>query len=465
MQRRTFKTGLKFAALASAATLALTACGTSGGDGGDGGGGGGGGNEDTDSGGEAVAGTLEHWLWDDTQRPMYEACADLFTEENPEISVNITQTAWEQYWQNLTTQLASGTGPDTFTMTVQYVREFASLGQLADLDEIGATEGTDFEAYVPGTAENYLIDDTRVGLPLDWDIVGMVYDADAAEEAGFTPEEINELTFDGSGEDSFTEFVKAMALDANGNNALSPDWDPSNVERYGFLPEWADGFTGQNGWGNLAFALGWDFFKEDGSLNFDAPELVETLEWYQAMIDLGVMQEFDETSTLGQHPTMEAGFAGATLAGSWNASNYLADTQEINFAWAKVPEGPAGRFAATNSLAAVVWNGSEQQEAAALWVNFLGSPECQNVTGEYGVVFPAVQTGTDVSVEARAEAGADVPEFAEMAAAGETYQIPSFVRNAEIRTVIQDAMWSVASGGDIESALAAANAEAQRLAN
>lgn len=462
MQRMTPKTGLKFAALASAAALALTACGTSDNDSdntGDGGG------EDSGSGGEAVAGTVEHWLWDDTQRPMYEACADLFTEENPEISINITQTAWEQYWQNLTTQLASGTGPDSFTMTVQYVREFASLGQLADLDEIGATDGTDFEAFVPGTAENYLLDDTRVGMPLDWDIVGMVYDADAAEEAGYTAEEINSLTFDGSGEDTFTDFVKSMALDADGNNALSPDWDSSNVERHGFLPEWSDGFTGQNGWGNLAYAMGWEFFKDDGSLNFDAPELVETLEWYQSMIDLGVMQSFDETSTLGQHPTMEAGFAASTLAGSWNASNYLADTQDINFAWANVPEGPAGRFAATNSLAAVVWNGSEQQDAAALWVNFLGTPECQDVTGEFGVVFPAVQTGTDISVEARAEAGADVPEFAEMAAAGETYQIPSFVRNAEIRTVIQDAMWAIASGADIESTLSAANADAQQLAD
>ena len=456
MRRLTPTTGLKIAAAGAAAAMVLTAC--SSGDGGTDTGSG-----DSTAGGGGTATTIEHWLWDDTQRPMYEACSELFTEENPDISVNITQTAWEQYWQNLTTQLASGTGPDSFTMTVQYVREYASLGQLADLDALGATDGTDFDLYVPGTAENFLIDDTRVGLPLDWDIVGMVYDVDAATAAGFTAEQVNELTFDGSGNDTFTQFVKAMSLDANGNNALSPDYDKSNVVRYGFLPEWADGFTGQNGWGNLAFALGWEFFKEDGSLNFDAPELIKTLEWYQSMIDLGVMQAFDETSTLGQHPTMEAGFAAATLAGSWNAKNYLADTQEINFAWAKVPQGPAGRFAATNSLAGVIWEGSKQKDAAAKWVNFLGSPECQNVTGEFGIVFPAVQTGTDASVKARAASGADVPEFAEMAADGETYQIPSFVRNAEIRTVVQDAIWSVASGGDIEAAMSAANAEAQKL--
>jgi len=451
MRRLTPTTGLKIAAAGAAAAMVLTACSSGDTDG------------DAAGGGGGAATTVEHWLWDDTQRPMYEACSELFTEANPEISVNITQTSWEQYWSNLTTQVASGTGPDTFTMTVQYVREYASLGQLADVEKLGATEGTDFDAYVPGTAENFLIDDTRVGLPLDWDIVGMVYDVDAAEAAGLTAEQIDDLTFDGSGNDTFTQFVKAMALDANGNNALSPEWDKNNVVRHGFLPEWSDGFTGQNGWGNLAFALGWEFFDEEGNLNFDAPELVTTLEWYQSMIDLGVMQSFDETSTLGQHPTMEAGFAAATLAGSWNAKNYLADTQEINFAWAKVPQGPAGRFAATNSLAAVIWEGSKKKEAAAQWVNFLGSPECQNVTGEFGVVFPAVQTGTDASVKARAASGADVPAFADMAAAGETYQIPSFVRNAEIRTVIQDAIWDVASGGDIVTALTAANADAQKL--
>ena len=453
MQRHSPNRGLKIAAAGAAAAMVLSACGT------------GGGAEEAGQGGGGGATTIEHWLWDDNQRPMYEACADLFTEENPDISVNITQTAWDQYWTNLTTNFASGTGPDTFTMTVQYAREFDSLGQLADLDEIGATEGTDFDAFVPGTAENYLLDDKRVGLPLDWDIVGMVYDADAAEAAGLTADQINNLTFDGSGNDTFTEFVKAMALDANGNNALSPEWDSANVVRHGFLPEWSDGFTGQNGWGNLAFALGWEFFTADGALNFDAPELVETVEWYQSMMDIGVMQRFDDTSTLGQNPTMEAGLAASTFAGSWNASNYLADTQDITFAWAKVPEGPAGRFAATNSLAGVVWTGSSEQDAAAQWVNFLGSPACQEVTGEFGVVFPAVQTGTDIAVEARAAAGADVPEFAEMAAAGETYQIPSFVRNAEIRTVIQDAMWAVASGADVQATLSAANAGAQALAD
>lgn len=449
---------LKAAAFGATAAIVLSACGGAAeAEGGDAPAGG-------DNGAAGASVTLEHWLWDDNQRPMYQACADLFTEANPEIGINITQTAWAQYWQNLTTHFASGTGPDTFTMTVQFARQYASLGQLADLEAIGATEGTDFSLFVPGTAEHYEIDGTRIGLPLDWDIQGMVFDADAAAEAGFSQDDVNDLFFDGSGNDSFTEFIKALALDADGNNALSPDWDGSNVVRHGFLPEWTDGFTGQNGWGNLAHAIGWNFFTADGSLNFDAPELQTTLEWFQSMMDLGVMQSFDETSTLGQHPTMEAGLAAVTFAGSWNASNYLADTQDINFSWARLPEGPAGRFAATNSLAAVVWSGSNQQDAAAKWVNFLGSPACQNVTGEFGVVFPAVQTGTDIAVEARAAMGADVPEFAMMAAAGETYQIPSFVRNAEISTVIQDAMWAIASGGDIASVLSTANAEAQNLA-
>lgn len=450
MTRFASKTGLRIAATAAVAALALGACSSeSGGNGGS-----------TDAGGQT---TIEHWLWDDNQRPMYEACSVLFTEKNSDIKVNITQTAWGQYWQNLTTNFASNTGPDTFTMTVQYAREYQALGQLADLDAVGATEGTDFSAYVPGTAENYLIDDTRVGLPLDWDIVGLVYDETAAGAAGFSKDDINTLTFDGTGNDSFTKFVKAMALDKNGNNALSPDWDGKNVERHGFLPEWSDGFTGQNGWGNLAQGLGWTFFKDDGSVNFDAPELITTLEWFQSMIDLGVMQSFDETSTLGQHPTMEAGLAGATLAGSWNASNYLADTQKFDFAWAKVPEGPVGRFAATNSLAAVMWTGSEKKDAAAKWVNFLGSPECQEKTGTFGAVFPAVQTGTDAAVKARAEAGADVPEFAEMAAAGESFRLASFVRNAEMRTLIQDAIWAVASGADVKDTMTTANQSAQAL--
>ena len=47
--------------------------------------------------------TINYWLWDDRQAPLYQQCADDFHAANPNITVKITQTAWGQYWDTLTT--------------------------------------------------------------------------------------------------------------------------------------------------------------------------------------------------------------------------------------------------------------------------------------------------------------------------------------------------------------------------
>ena len=57
--------------------------------------------------GEAVA--LDYWLWDGNQQPFYEECAAAFTAENPNITVNISQFGWGDYWDGLTAAFASDT--------------------------------------------------------------------------------------------------------------------------------------------------------------------------------------------------------------------------------------------------------------------------------------------------------------------------------------------------------------------
>ena len=37
---------------------------------------------------------INYWLWDTNQQPSYQACADAFEKENPDIKIKITQTGW-----------------------------------------------------------------------------------------------------------------------------------------------------------------------------------------------------------------------------------------------------------------------------------------------------------------------------------------------------------------------------------
>src|SRR5689334_1764566 len=42
--------------------------------------------------------TIRYQLWEAAQQPAYQACADAFTKQNPNITVKIEQLGWADYW-------------------------------------------------------------------------------------------------------------------------------------------------------------------------------------------------------------------------------------------------------------------------------------------------------------------------------------------------------------------------------
>lgn len=423
--------------------------------------------DDGDSGtGDAV--TLQYWLWDDTQLPLYQQCADDFTAANPEITVELTQTAWGQYWQNLTTQIAAGSAPDVFTNQVSYFPQFAENQQILDLTAQVEEAGIDLSQYAEGFPERWELDGARYGLPKDWDAVGLLYNVERATEAGFDAEAMNNLTWNPTDGGTFGDFVRATTVDAAGNTADDPGFDSGNVATYGYYPEWADGAVGQNGWGNFAHANGFTFSDQEGiptEFNFDSPEMIETATWLQSLIDDGLAPQFDQQSSLGTDAVMQNENAASTIVGSWMMATYLDPSSAVEFAYAKLPVGPAGRFAATNGLSDAIWSGTEHPDEAFQWVAYLASADCQDQVAEAGRIFPALNSATEIAMAAYQENGYDPTPFVEMVADGETFGVPAFNRGSELASIVQDAMWLIADGADPEATLTTANEQAEALFN
>lgn len=427
-------------AIGTASALTLTAC-SSGGSSADGG--------DV---------TLQYWMWDDQQAPLYQACAAAFTEANPEITVEITQTGWAQYWQNLNTQITAGTAPDIFVNQISYYKEFVDNQQLLDLSEYVDASDIDFADFTPDLADRWAEGDARYGLPKDWDTVGVLYNVTAAEEAGFTAEDMASLTWNPTDGGTFGEFVRATSIDSAGRDGRDPAFDSSDVVRYGYYPEWADGAIGQNGWGVFAHANGFTFGDGTSAPDYADESLVETATWLQSLIEDGYAPSFDSTSTLGTQAVMENENAASTIQGSWMASSYLGEAAPVDFAFAAVPTGPEGRFASTNGLADSVWAGTSHPDEAYAFVEYLASAECQDTVGEAGLIFPALTSATQVALEARDALGYDSTAFVSVADAGDTFLVPVIERSAEVNTAVQDAMQSIAQGTDAQTALETAAA-------
>ena len=119
--------------------------------------------------------TLNYWLWDDKQQPAYQECADAFTKADPDVTVKITQTAWDQYWQNLTAQLASGSAPDVWTDHASYYPQFVSSNQILDIQPFVDKDHVDLTQYQAGLADLFVKDGKRYGLSKDWDTMAVVY--------------------------------------------------------------------------------------------------------------------------------------------------------------------------------------------------------------------------------------------------------------------------------------------------
>jgi multiple sugar transport system substrate-binding protein len=73
-----------------------------------------------------------------------------------------------------------------------------------------------------------------------------------------------------------------------------------------------------------------------------------------------------------------------------------------------LPLGPNGRKSMFNGLADSIYVGTKHPEEAWQWVKFAASPECANIVGDSGVVFPAQQSGVERNLAARTAQGVDV---------------------------------------------------------
>ncbi|MFI6787184.1 ABC transporter substrate-binding protein [Nonomuraea sp. NPDC050383] len=443
---------MKKAHLAAGALLLLTAA-CSGGSGGSGG-----------SGSADDPVTISYALFDDAQQAGYQRCADAFQKANPGITIKITQAAWDQYWQNLTTQMVSGSAPDVITMQASYYPQFVKNGQLLDIEPMVRADKVDLGQYRPGLAELWLKDGKRYGLPKDWDTIAIIYNATLAKKAKL---DLSDLTWNPQDGGTFEKAIAKLTVDSSGRHGDEPGFDKSKVAVYGITPELKDDGLGQNGWGDLAVSNGFSYIDKNpfGTRYFyDDPKLAETIAWFKGLMDKGYAAPYDKVSSLGPDAVLGSGKAALGITGSWMIKSYLESTEQ-KFAFAPLPTGPQGRKSAFNGLADSIYAGTKHPEAAWKWVKFLGSTGCQDIIADTAVVFPAISSSTQRAIAAHKAAHRDISAFTTVAdAPGGTFLLPVSDHADEINQIVLTALEEVWLGQkDARTALTTANQQVNAL--
>jgi len=391
--------------------------------------------------------TLRYALWVDTQAPAYQDCANAFHADHPNIKIKIEQTAWAEYWTNLTTEVTAGTAPDVFTDSVAYYPDFQTNNQIVDLEPYVKRDHVDLSHFRPGLADLWVRDGKRYGLPKDWDAVALVYNAKLVQAAGVDPASLQNLTWNPTDGGDFEKLIAKLSVDDHGRRGDQPGFDKNHVKTYGIVLDLDAGAGGQTSWGNLAVANGFQFLDKNPfgtHYKYDDPKLAETIAWIKGLQDKGYLGRYSQHSSLGSDAVLASGRAALGMAGSWMASTYLSN-KKVDFAFAPLPAGPAGRHTASNTLSDAIYAGGKHKDQAWEWVKFLASPKCQHLVAKRAVVFPAIKSASDEALSAFQSQHMDMQAFVtETSQPGASFLLPLTDHAADVAETVQnglDAVW------------------------
>ena len=160
-----------------------------------------------------------------------------FAEENPDFKVTSEIIPWGTLYAKLQAAFVAGQPPDMFLLHASEVPHFASSGVLKDLGPWYDTNGGWFpqEDISAVTFAGMQYEGVTYGIPLDNHGRGLWINTDMFEAAGISTDPADApTTYEG-----WVELFQKLTLDANGNNALSADFDPENVVQWGYtVGEW-----------------------------------------------------------------------------------------------------------------------------------------------------------------------------------------------------------------------------------
>jgi multiple sugar transport system substrate-binding protein len=303
-----------------------------------------------------------------------QAAIKQFESEMPNITVEWQLTPQApDYMQQLLTNIAAQTAPDTSFITSDSYETLAKGGQLVDITDritsdplLGAKD-----YFFPQEVMRSADDDGRWhGIGSTWVAAQVYYNADLFEKAGVTPPGFKEEEL--WDWDTFIANAKQLTLDANGKHPDDDGFDPDNIQQWGV--EWhLDNFGLPVG---VVYSNGGSWI-EDGKVVLDSPEAMEAL---QALADLvyvhHVAPRTSSMADLGMSNTqmLDSGRLAMTIDGSW-AVSWMNQTTVPN---AKLGMGaipymkqPADYMQAHfHSMIST----SQHQDEAWQWLRFLATP-------------------------------------------------------------------------------------------
>lgn len=314
-----------------------------------------------------------------------------FMESHPDIEVEALHipSSGSEYVAKITAMTASGTNPDVGYMDVPTAYVWARDGKFYDIFDLIAQD--------PEWSEDKYVDDIfymyeegkSFGTTSSINPRAIFYNKECFTDAGvdLPPTDIGDAwTWE-----EFIEVAKKLTFDVNGNNAASPDFDPTNISQYGI-------YLNPNDMVILGIFLdsnGTDLLTEDGSsLALDTPEAKEVI---QAIHDLIFVHHVcpvpTDFSAMPDGPTWLANKQCAMfITGQWALLDI--GKLEIDYGIGQLPKFKEARNVKDAGVRVIFSNTEHPKEAWELY-KYLANPEGAMSLYKEGLWMPTLREWYD----------------------------------------------------------------------
>ena len=179
--------------------------------------------------------------------PLQEEFVAEYNASRDEIELVLEVVDADAAYDFLNTQIAAGNAPDIAgPLGIKGAASFP--GAWLDLAPLAEATNYDLSDFDPALVEFWKIDGVQIGLPFAVFPSFFFVNLDLFDEAGlpYPPQEFGAPYVDADGNekewnmDTLRELGMLLTVDANGNDANSPDFDSENIVQFGFGSQWND---------------------------------------------------------------------------------------------------------------------------------------------------------------------------------------------------------------------------------
>ena len=294
-----------------------------------------------------------------------------YKEQNPNVNAVVQSAPGEEFWARQEARLAAGNPPDLSIGDPGYFGRYAHKGYYLDLEPYVEKDQVNLEDWFEVTVNDCRYDSstgivgqgTLFGMPATYVGTVLYYNKELLDAAGQAyPDE----TWD---RNALFAAAQALTLDANGNNATSPDFDSENITQFGInmISNYGIAVTVWNNGGEL-------ISQDQTQSMLTEPATVEAFEWLASLLHEHHVQP-TPAQLEGLPNPFQVGRVAMTLDGTWNV-DYYGENLEFNWDIAPVPLGTAGldrvTYAGTNTTH--IFKDSKNLDAAWALLQFMVGP-------------------------------------------------------------------------------------------